>query len=448
MSRTDAARMEGEGGSAPSDRPFAEGYSPADEQRWAPERAKSRSRTEFERDRARLIHSSALRRLGAKTQVQMAGTDDFVRTRLTHTLEVAQIGRQIAELLGCDPDIVDCACLAHDLGHPPFGHNGEAALADCAREIGGFEGNAQTFRLLTRLEPKVLFPDGSSAGVNLTRACLDAAVKYPWTYEEAPKPVGVQDVKFGVYPDDLPAFRWLKGPRVSSRQTPMECQIMDLADDIAYSVHDVEDAVVIGAFDPVSIQDADTVGRVIVTTRRWYGEEWKENGLEEAFARLRANGLLPLRFTGTRESLAALKNLTSGLIGRFCSSVERATRAKYGSGPLTRYSATLVVPEETRYEITALKGISACFVMEPDSTRPLHERERRVLTDLVEVLMEASPRPSGLLSAEYLEDWEHADSGAQRLRVAIDQVASLTDNSAMKLHRRIFGPSLDAGDGR
>lgn len=143
-----------------------EGYSAFDEERWAPEPPKSKSRTAFERDRARLIHSSALRRLGAKSQILIAGTDDFARTRLTHTLEVAQIGRQIGALLGCDPDVVDCACLAHDLGHPPFGHNGERALADIAGNIGGFEGNAQTMRILTRLEPKIFHPDGRSAGVN------------------------------------------------------------------------------------------------------------------------------------------------------------------------------------------------------------------------------------------------------------------------------------------
>ena len=174
-----------------------EGYSAFDEERWAPEPPKSKSRTAFERDRARLIHSSALRRLGAKSQILIAGTDDFARTRLTHTLEVAQIGRQIGALLGCDPDVVDCACLAHDLGHPPFGHNGERALADIAGNIGGFEGNAQTMRILTRLEPKIFHPDGRSAGVNLTRAALDAAVKYPWTLAEAdqhPKGEAVEEV--------------------------------------------------------------------------------------------------------------------------------------------------------------------------------------------------------------------------------------------------------------
>lgn len=418
--------------------PMHEGYAPRDEERWAAEPPKSRMRTAFERDRARLIHSSALRRLGAKSQVLVAGTDDFARTRLTHTLEVAQIGRQIGAMLGCDPDVVDCACLAHDLGHPPFGHNGEKALARIARDIGGFEGNAQTLRLLTRLEPKVFHDDGRSAGVNLTRASLDAAVKYPWTLADAATHGRGGDseglgAKFCVYPDDLPVFRWLKQGAPEGVK-PMEAQVMDLADDIAYSVHDVEDAIATGAFDPTVLTDPRTVDAIIADTRGWYGERWDADLLLAALERLLTAGLLPSDFNGSRASLARLKNITSDLIGRFAVSVEAATRQTYGDGPLIRYRANVVIPEDTAYEIVALKGIAVHFVMAPREREPFHQAELTIIEDLADVFMASSPQPSDALDNVFLDDWRAAGSDDERLRVAIDQVASLTDNSALAMH--------------
>lgn len=414
--------------------PTNAGYEPRDEERWAVEPPKSKSRTAFERDRARLIHSSALRRLGAKSQVLVAGTDDFARTRLTHTLEVAQIGRQIGAMLGCDPDVVDCACLAHDLGHPPFGHNGEKALATIASGIGGFEGNAQTLRILTRLEPKIFHEDGRSAGVNLTRASLDAAVKYPWTLAEAAKhPKGERSAKFCVYPDDEPVFRWLK-QNAPAETKPMECQVMDLSDDIAYSVHDVEDAIATGAFNSIALTDARVVDQIIEQTRAWYGLKWDADLLVAALERLQRERLFPGHFNGSRQALAQLKNITSTLIGRFAVSVERATRAAYGTGPLTRYSANVVIPEETNYEIVALKGIAVHFVMAPREREPFHQEELRIVEDLIDVLMADAPRASDVLESQFLADWNEATNDDERLRVAIDQVASLTDGSALALH--------------
>jgi dGTPase len=156
-------------------------YSSADRERFLDEPAKRKGRTEFARDRARIIHSFALRRLAAKTQVAVPWANDFPRTRLSHSLECAQVGRELGAALGADPDLMESACLAHDLGHPPFGHNGEEALAKFAESIGGFEGNAQSFRLLTRIEAKTVDNNGISVGLNLTRATLDAATKYPWS---------------------------------------------------------------------------------------------------------------------------------------------------------------------------------------------------------------------------------------------------------------------------
>ncbi|MBC6461296.1 deoxyguanosinetriphosphate triphosphohydrolase [Actinomadura sp. HBU206391] len=397
------------------------GYTRDDRARWAPEPAKRRGRTAFERDRARVLHSAALRRLAAKTQVADP-TDDFLRTRLTHSLECAQVGRELGRSLGCSPDLVETACLAHDLGHPPFGHNGELALDAVAQGCGGFEGNAQSLRILTRLEPKSFAPDGRSVGLNLTRATLDASMKYPWTRAENPK--------YGVYLDDVEVARWVREGAPEGRLC-FEAQVMDWSDDVAYSVHDLEDALVAGHVRLDQLADPIERRAVCVAAEKLYSDADVAE-LEERFAALLREPYWPKTYDGTPATLAGLKNLTSTLIGRFCLAAEEATRALHGDGPLARYSADLIVPRAQRLECDLLKGITAHYVWSRHEVNRIRQRE--LITELAGLLVEDAPRHlDRVFHGSYLD----AVDDAGRLRVVIDQVASLTDTSALAWHRRL-----------
>jgi dGTPase len=404
------------------------GYGYSDRERWVPEPPKRSDRTAFERDRARVVHSASLRRLAAKTQVVAPGTDDFVRNRLTHSLEVAQVGRELGKALGCDPDVVDTACLAHDLGHPPFGHNGETALNEIAADIGGFEGNAQTLRLLTRLEAKAAHPDGRPAGLNLTRASLDAATKYPWLRAE-----GI--VKFGVYRDDAEVFSWMRTGAPAERRC-LEAQVMDFADDVAYSVHDVEDAIVAERLGPEAVvADSAERARVAELTGDWYlDDDTSPEEVLDALDRLRALPSWVGGYDGGRRTLAALKDMTSQLIGRFAGAAQSATHAAYGGGQLTRYAADLVVPRETQVEVAVLKGLAGVYVMTASDRAPLYARQQEMLHELVAGLHAGAPDS---LDASFRADWSAARDDGERLRVVVDQVASLTDASAHVWHSRL-----------
>jgi dGTPase len=403
------------------------GYDESDRERWAPEPPKKSGRTPFERDRARVVHSASLRRLAAKTQVVAPGTDDFVRNRLTHSLEVAQVGRELGKALGCDPDVVDTACLAHDLGHPPFGHNGETALEEIATGIGGFEGNAQTLRVLTRLEAKAAHADGHPAGLNLTRASLDASTKYPWLR-------GAGEAKFGVYADDADVFAWMRHGAPVGRRC-LEAQVMDFADDVAYSVHDVEDAMVAQRLGPGDVlADPGERSRVVAQTLDWYLPDASSEELQEALDRVRTLPYWVGAYDGDRRTLAALKDMTSQLIGRFCGAAQRATHAAYGPGPLTRYAADLCVPRGTRAEVAVLKGVAAVYVMTAEDRAPLYVRQREILHELVSALTNKAPES---LEPAFRTDWRAAPDDGARQRVVVDQVASLTDVSAQAWHRAL-----------
>ncbi|MDP9807038.1 dGTPase [Trueperella bonasi] len=410
-------------------------YSSFDTARWSPENKKNPSRTDFERDRARILHSSALRRLGAKTQVLGPESNDFIRTRLTHSLEVAQVGRSLAKMLGADQDLVEGACLAHDIGHPPFGHNGERALDSIAASIGGFEGNAQTLRILTRLEPKRFHDDGRPAGLNLTRAMVDATVKYPWGSGEGPS--GRKSRKFGFYESDRPAFEWAREGVTGTGQSA-EAQIMDLSDDIGYSIHDIEDAIVRSYLVPNQFHTnrEAKLEAVIESTLGWYGSVVSADDLAAAAERLFAMKSWPADYNGTLRDLAQLKDLTSDLIGRFVSVICTASLEASGGEPMIRYHASVMIPPDTLAEITFLKGLAVHFVMAPRETEPMYYEERTLIMDLVDAISEA---PLDRLERHFIEMWKQAGDDDARLRVVVDQIASLTDQSARLWHARYCG---------
>lgn len=423
------------------DRNSAElGYTDFDRERFLPEtRRVNGQRGEFARDRARVLHSSALRRLGAKTQVLSPSGGDFARTRLTHSLEVAQIGREMALDLGLNADIVDMACLAHDLGHPPFGHNGEKGLNDWANDIGGFEGNAQTLRLLSRIEPKVFLPDGTSIGLNLTRASLDAACKYPWSLAEAGQ-MREHSVKFGVYEDDLEIYNWMR-KNAPERMKSVEAQVMDFSDDVAYSVHDFEDAIVSGYIKLEELADPAAEVELLEKINDWNVGAYSIEVLAEALKNLQSLPNWPTKFERSPAMLGGLKNLASDLIGRFVSQTINAIVDASPVDSMARYGARIEVPANVKAEIAVLKGIVSAFLMSHESRRPIYEWQRSLLAELADALLASNGEN---LDVYCTSAWAKAKSEIEQRRVVVDQVASLTDQSAITMHNRLVvkGPSF------
>jgi dGTPase len=411
------------------------GYTSEDLERFVPEdRTLSAKRGEFARDRARVLHSSALRRLGAKTQVLSPTNGDFARTRLTHSLEVAQVGREMAQALGVDPDVVDTACLAHDLGHPPFGHNGEKALSVWAEDFGGFEGNAQTLRLLSRIEPKVIDASGHTRGLNLTRASLDATCKYPWGRSDGVAEAGGnQSVKFGYYEDDKEVFEFLR-QGASGTKKCIEAEVMDFADDVAYSVHDFEDAVVSGYVNLAELSSSSNREEFFIKIQKWAGPDLSISDIESAFERLSSNVYWLTDYSSSLADQATLKNLTSYLIGSFVGRSTAETLSINNSEHLVRYQGRLSVPNDVGAEIAVLKGAVSVFLMTDEKRQPYYGLQRQLLTELADALLASNGKN---LDNYCKAVWDNARSDAEKYRVVVDQVASLTDVSAHGLHAEL-----------
>ncbi|OHO31375.1 deoxyguanosinetriphosphate triphosphohydrolase [Corynebacterium sp. HMSC034B08] len=399
------------------------------------------SRGAFARDRARVLHSAALRRLADKTQVVGPRDGDTPRTRLTHSLEVAQISRGIGEGLGLNPDLCEMAGLTHDIGHPPYGHNGEVALNEVAPH--GFEGNAQTLRILSRLEPKVLIDD-HSYGLNLTRASLDAAVKYPVTRTN---PDGTLNRKYSAYDEDAVVLAWAREGHTDD-MPPMEAQVMDFSDDIAYSVHDVEDGIVSGRVSLQVLWDFVELAALAEKGAAAFGGD--ADSLVDAADRLRALPAIAAAadFDYTLSSWVRLKGLTSQLVGRYIGGVTKATldgnaagagaagasgaaaapgvaSAAGASGVMGRQHGRLIVPPDVEAEVRLLKTVAVLYVMDVPAHLARQDRQRDRIYRVHEYLRAGAP---GTLDTMFRAWFEAADTDAERERVIIDQIASMTES--------------------
>jgi dGTPase len=469
------------------------GYGPHDLARHPDRDDPADYRHPFERDFDRLIHTGAFRRLQGTTGVVAAGEADHFRTRLTHTLEVAQLARRLGDRLGASPDVCEAAAIMHDMGHAPFGHVGEEALCaalDAASvrwgldpdEVGGYEGNAQTFRLVTsRLTGHSDLP-----GLNLTRATLDAALKYPWARGE------VSRSKWCFYPSELEeAARVRDGVDPSRRyRRSVEAQVMDWADDVAYAVHDIEDFTLAGAI-PLALltQSASARERVaaqLVTRREQRGKladaadaaaaqadeaartravrdagpvgefpfeqpRYTAGELAATFERLFADPAGPFaafrgltgEYDGSAEYRRALRSMRTALIGQLVHAVHPVAP----DAPFRRHANDLAIPLEARLVDDVLRDLLWLFVIEHPRMAIYQHGQRRIVTDLVDLHVAAVeagdvaifPRDLQPELVPLLEGTQTDGDRTTVLRLVADHVGQLTDGGAARLHRRLTG---------
>ncbi len=416
-------------------------------------------RDPFQRDRARILHSAAFRRLQSKTQVMGSGQSDFYRTRLTHSLEVAQIGSGITAQLRCKSpnlcqallpktdSLIEAICLAHDIGHPPFGHGGEVALHYMMRDHGGFEGNGQTFRIVARLEPF-----SEHHGMNLSRRTLLGLMKYPQTLERLNKPIGngaidnFRQLKAsewhppkGLYSDDSDVIDWLLSPlsttdrqlfqQVNIRKNghhktkfkSLDCSIMELADDIAYGIHDLEDAIVTGIVDQNDF-DAQVIDKLQSLDDQWL-KQYSKTLTSKLFS----------------EQHHLQKDAIGGLVNYLITAIELTDLNKINNNVnfeenLLRYNASL--PKITMQALQIFKDFVYNFVIKQTSIQRLEYRGQQIVMELFEAL---SSDPLRLLPSNSAKRWQYAlDNNNNAYRVIADYMAGMTDEYASRLHQTLF----------
>jgi dGTPase len=397
----------------------------------------------FQRDRDRILYSSAFRRLAGITQIARAGEADVFHTRLAHTLKVGQVGRRLAEFviqnqpeecaaLGVHPEVVEAACLAHDLGHPPFGHLGEEVLnkqVSDVHEQDGFEGNAQSFRILT--SSAVRFTD--SDGLDLTRATLAACIKYPWQRDSG-DPSSKKSRKWGVYSTEMADFNFARNNSPLETKTA-EAELMDWADDIAYSVHDLEDFHRCGLIPWRTIFSQEGRDKLVDSAMRSYGDRASmKTKLRAAHGRLASlvggifGDLLDDPYEGTREQRQAIRLLTSSLIGRYVQSVSLIV-------PKSDTDITIAVPGEVENEIAILKQIAREYIIKMPALAAQQRGQRRILEDLFADLIEQGSEK--YLPKRFLHLMQARN--ASRPRCVADCISTLTEAETVALHGRLRG---------
>jgi dGTPase len=408
-------------------------------------------RKPFEIDRDRVLYCSAFRRLAGVTQVVTSTEGHLFHNRLTHSMKAAQVGRRLSQRvlslssqLQVDPEVVEAAALAHDLGHPPFGHMGEEVLNHLVTDVkigptDGYEGNAQTFRILTKLASR----RPSYAGLNLTRAVLRAVIKYPWFKGNGPPD---KQNKWNAYESERADFEFALGsaPTATTRKSE-EAQLMEWADDIAYSVHDLEDFFRAGLI-PLHELVADPDRRdAFVDARKMRFEQKLGIPADQARFALNIIDLAPpeleRRYEGSQSQRAALRLFTSRLIGRYVKGVEVST----GTWP-----HRMQMPRELEVEIAVLKELMGHYVFGHQALAAQQYGHRKVIADLFKAFWDAAHEQNGtspsIIPISFREVLERDERGLAtaereqlRTRIAADIVAGLTEQQAISLHRRLMG---------